>query len=543
MKHILLFVVLTLLFQRNAHSKIYNLGLDKWRAKAVEVDRLSDSVVVQFNLEQFESKKIFATAPLKGMFDHLTFGTLEKTSQEGHPTLPYKSFIVIGRPHEIAVRIEKGPEFLFPELRPLPAPRRPCRCSKMDVETAMFKASAFRDSGSLVRVEALGDYRGTFFSKIIMTPTLFKDSKGLAVFPRLRIEIEGGQLFDANEIIQEANREMIIVYPDELEEGALAFKEFKEEQRYDVELYKLSSVGPSPKDLAKFFHERFKQSKYQYALLVGHEGNMPTHMVTTSFDVNTPSDLPNFLMGGEEDKIPDVHHGRLVANNNNEILRQVQKLREYQLRSWKKFNGVHHYIGIASDEGFDPTDVEYLDGMVDGFDGLFGWKPNKFLQESNDSTVPNITQALNQGALWLNYIGHGLGDSWSSIYEGEFRSKDIKKIESGLVKPIIIDVSCQNGRFSYQGKLGERFMNEHKRGEPIGALAYYGGSVDITWHPPAIMAVAISKTIRGRSEKTLFGAILVGQLHLLGSHDDLEAAAENLRWYHLLGDPSLELSF
>ena len=87
-------------------------------------------------------------------------------------------------------------------------------------------------------------------------------------------------------------------------------------------------------------------------------------------------------------------------------------------------------------------------------------------------------------------------------------------------------------------------MNEHAKGVPLGALAYYGGSVDITWDPPAIMAVAIGKFLREKSNsKKLFSLLLQGQFSLLATYDDLDLALENLIWYHLFGDPSLSLRF
>ena len=104
-------------------------------------------------------------------------------------------------------------------------------------------------------------------------------------------------------------------------------------------------------------------------------------------------------------------------------------------------------------------------------------------------------------------------------------------------------MACQNGKFSNEGRLGERFMNGTDHGKPVGAVAYYGGSVDISWHPPAIMARGINLNMANSKPKTIGEALLAGQLYLLSNYDDLSAAEENLKWYHLQGDPTLQLLY
>ena len=65
--------------------------------------------------------------------------------------------------------------------------------------------------------------------------------------------------------------------------------------------------------------------------------------------------------------------------------------------------------------------------------------------------------------------------------------------------------------------------------------------MDISWDPPALMAIGINESLRTKSDVPLFQAISAGQLHLLSTYEDLDAAKENLLWYHLLGDPSMSI--
>ena len=131
--------------------------------------------------------------------------------------------------------------------------------------------------------------------------------------------------------------------------------------------------------------------------------------------------------------------------------------------------------------------------------------------------------------------------SWPSIYQDQYRSTDVESLMPGKVKPVIIDVACQNGRFNDEGRLGESFMTSTVSGSPVGALSYFGGSVDISWDPPAIMAVGIGQSVGTKNGQSLFAHIMYGQTHLIKTYSDIEASKENLVWYHLLGDPSLEI--
>ena len=434
-----------------------------------------------------------------------------------------------------------GPQAKLPST--LKAARMPiCRCSPLKRGDASYNTKTFADSGELVLIESLGDYRGIPLSKVTVTPYLFDESEGLSYFPEMRAHIDA-DLFVPSMYLREDNRTMIIIYPDELSLGALSLKKFQRELGLKVHLYALSSVGKSSANLTRFLRLQFERFRYQYALLIGHQSNMPTHLVKTLYDSKTPSDLPYFLMGEEGDKVPDVHYGRVIAGENADILRQIEKLREYYQRSWVRFSGVHRYVGIASNEEAGFSDASSLEEMTDGIDSL-GLEVQKLFQFEEHTTASRILQELDTGAMWFSYLGHSTGRSWKSLHKGHFHSAGIKKMRPSGVKPIVIDISCRSGRFKYgKGNIGETFMNAQNQGLPVGALAYYGSSVDTTWVPPALMGIAIHHVLKERSQKTLFGAILAGQLQLLASYYSLEAAFDNLIWFNLFGDPSLELHF
>ena len=72
-----------------------------------------------------------------------------------------------------------------------------------------------------------------------------------------------------------------------------------------------------------------------------------------------------------------------------------------------------------------------------------------------------------------------------------------------------------------------------------GAVAYLGGSTTISWDPPAIMAIGIAKSHFEQSIPSLGGSVLAGQLYLIAQVGTTSDSLDNLKWYNLLGDPSL----
>ena len=64
---------------------------------------------------------------------------------------------------------------------------------------------------------------------------------------------------------------------------------------------------------------------------------------------------------------------------------------------------------------------------------------------------------------------------------------ELEDWKPGKTNPIVIDVACQNGKFNGRGYIGETMISGHQKYDyKNGAAAYIGGSVDISWDPPAI---------------------------------------------------------
>lgn len=143
--------------------------------------------------------------------------------------------------------------------------------------------------------------------------------------------------------------------------------------------------------------------------------------------------------------------------------------------------------------------------------------------------------------MWVTYIGHGSGTDWPS-FGTTYNIPAIRELRNaGAVKPVWIDVACLNGGLE-PGAAGASLVSAvDPSGAGTGVSAYVGGTVLISWHPPAIFARGVAFQLASMPNPTLGDAIQAGQRYLTENFSDQLEIASNQRWYHLQGDPSLRL--
>ncbi|MCR9205935.1 MAG: C25 family cysteine peptidase, partial [Halobacteriovoraceae bacterium] len=334
---------------------------------------------LNIDIKSFEGNKE-KRLPLRSSYYKFEVPGFKLSQKPGQPQLPYQSFLVKGQPSEIEVNVVAEGEKDFENILTMPAPLKSCRCLKdLSFGTESFplkRESYFQGQDKVVELKYLGDYRGQHITKVIVRPMLQQGNK-LKVYKGLEITLESNSSLEVEEFVAQADT-MVIVTPQKLLSGAQEFKTFKEETGMSVELFVYEDVARDAATLKTFFHNKYRRDAYQYAVLFGHEEILPSLRVATSSDPQTPSDYPYFVMGGSGDVFPDVFYSRVVANTNREVQNQIKKLREYRDQTWDNAQGVKTAIGIASNEGWDPNDVEYVGQMIDPLVRTIGFNKTDF---------------------------------------------------------------------------------------------------------------------------------------------------------------------
>lgn len=414
-----------------------------------------------------------------------------------------------------------------------------CRCDKdfqNSLNSVVQKAS--KDTPKY-ELSYLGDYRGKKLYKLNIYPHRYK--RGLLMASgSMQVKLKGLVPFQNEEIgASGSSRNYLLVGPSFLLNAMGEWIDYREGQGHRVE--KLSSDGFKSAEALKLrIHQEIASLNLDSLLILGNENIVPMFSFKTRFDEFTPSDLPYALTGGNGDWIPDVDYGRFPVTGASELESIIAKIIAFESRQLGPVNDLRA-LGMASNEGMNPNDFEYLQAMLTPMQNSLGYENQLLHQNDPLSNANTISSAFKSGVDWVNYIGHGSGTSWPSINRGEYTSSDLLAVGAMERFPVVIDVACQNGRMNGAKRLGESFLLASRDNQLSGAVAYFGGTVDISWDPPALMAIGINQSVAEKKWDTLYKNILEGQFHLMRNVENLDDLKDNLIWYHLQGDPGLVL--
>lgn len=498
-----------------------------------------DQIQLHLNLNQVKTSVSTEFVPVAQEMVKIEYQDWPNNNDVGKPMLPFQSFIFEGDISQIEITVEKGPSVALKGI-PVPQAKYPCRCDKSNDEIKwVFDQKAYQQEEKFYQVEKIGDFRGKKLVRISVMPFQV-EGQSTNVFPDLKLQFKGAKSLK----YPLASKKLLIAGPSSFQDEMKTFIDWKiQHDGIETKFYAIDGHEQNPAQVKNFFKQVQAEWKYTHVIILGDETVVAMDTMKTSSSDVTPSDLPYFLWGGADDSVPDVLFGRLPAKTSSDLTGQTQKIIDYE----KAVSGnrlIKKSLGIASDEGSSPSDVEYMESMLNPLASI-GWSSTKVFQADRNHQNSDIAKAFNNGLGWVNYIGHGSGYSWISVRDREFESKQISEIkyQQGQATPVIVDVACQNGRLSGDGRLGETFLkSKDQNNNPIGAVAFYGGTVDISWHPPAVMAVGINQIYQKLNQQDLGTLLFEGQLHLIKNWRNLSEAVENWRWYTLSGDPTLSLS-
>lgn len=485
-------------------------------------------------------------------FFELSHEKIEFLQNPGEPKIPYVAKIVTAHPNDFTIEVEKSDPVVLSETLIAPAQSEDCRCDTDKIKEFIFKKNSYSDRQNLIKVDYLGKYRGQDMTRILVKLASVDLNKNeTKIYSNVAVKIRSKQNLN-QQFIERAKRsdvDYLIVGPTSLTDGLKNWIKFKQAKNHTFKVVNVNGdQAQSANALDKMFKKEYDNNKFKYAIIVGDVTKVGTNLVQTQWSSETQSDYGFFLMDGNQDILPDAHYGRVVASTVQEVEYQSQKWINYEIEQTQA-SRKSRMIGIASNEGANPSDEEYVRSIEDMLVKKYKTQISHFYQDDPKSNPTDINASFNLGAQWLTYLGHGDGKSWGST--GKNYSVEHVKLmaNQNVAKPVLIDVACQNGKMN-TGHFGERMVNENSKGylfyrdNPTSGVAmYYGGSVNISWHPPAIMARGMIKEQINQNLSRLGDIILAGHIYLMNNYSDLNAVKENFAWYHLFGDPGSTVSF
>ncbi|UCF12823.1 MAG: PKD domain-containing protein [Thermoplasmatales archaeon] len=182
---------------------------------------------------------------------------------------------------------------------------------------------------------------------------------------------------------------------------------------------------------------------------------------------------------------PDVHFGRLNFRDQYGIGVVVNKIITYESTGAYMDAWFSNFVVCGGDTAEDIGDVdegEYLNQKA--IDIMTGFTPEK-VWASNGKLwdAENVDNAIEDGAGFLYFSGHGNPESWATHPHNDFntwipshpwgyRYNRVENLNNGDMLPIVIIGGCDNCRFSGSICFGWSFLKNYHG----GGIAAYGNS-------------------------------------------------------------------
>lgn len=150
------------------------------------------------------------------------------------------------------------------------------------------------------------------------------------------------------------------------------------------------------------------------------------------------------------DMYPDVMVGRVPASSAAECTTYVNKVISYELASYGAdwFKRALFVVDGGSGAFGAPEKKDRLVGYLSGFTILKRYQDQSPWSGMTDAQrAAELNTQFNAGVGFVNYYGHGGTKSWS----GWYGAGDLASLINRDKLPVVFAVSCNTGRFHYQG--------------------------------------------------------------------------------------------
>jgi hypothetical protein len=316
------------------------------------------------------------------------------------------------------------------------------------------------------------------------------------------------------------------------------------------------------RNMLRMFYDKGKNSgtPLKYALLLG-DGSFNNRMlnnqnfnfIPTYQSVNSINKGRSFVTDdffglldeneGETTGLLDIGIGRIPCKNEYEAETVVTKIMEYtQPKTFGDWRNVVCFLADDEDGNQFMQQAEELNSLInENYPGFFTKKiyfdSYQQLSTSGGFKYPDATEAINQrvneGALILNYIGHG--NPLAMAHENVLLINDINAWKNSNSLPLFITATCEFGRFDGEKDSG---------GESI-LLNPSGGGIALFTTTRVVSAWG-NQDLSKNFYRNIFSHDESGEKLRLG---DVMKNAKNLtndtnkHSFTLLADPALRLAF
>lgn len=276
---------------------------------------------------------------------------------------------------------------------------------------------------------------------------------------------------------------MLIISYGTFMNSMTTFVNWKKLTGMPVEMVDVATIGNSTA-IKTYIANYYNTNGLTFVLLVGDAAQVPTSYASGDSDNNY-----TYIVGN--DHYPDIFIGRFSAENQNQVLTQVQRTIDYEQNPYTGSDWLKKSIGIASSQGpgdDNEYDYQHVRNMqTDLLNFTYNWNYEHFdgSQGGHDAagnpTTAQVSTDINSGSGIILYTGHGSNTSWSS---SGFSNSNITALSNNGKLPFIWSVACVNGNFVSTTCFAEAWMRSTNANGAIGAVATLMSTINQSWNPP-----------------------------------------------------------
>jgi len=238
----------------------------------------------------------------------------------------------------------------------------------------------------------------------------------------------------------------------------------------------------------------------------------------------------------DDDLFPEISVGRFPVANEEELERIVSKSVAHINRNTLIWDNNILFIG-----GLEEKFKEQSELLLDEWVKTGNFISRLYIDQSSEKTsfygtTDTLTNHLNRGISYINFVGHGGGAVWGD--RSILGISDIDDVENGNRLPFVTSMTCFTGDYSNPNSLGSKMLTL----EDGGAIAWYG-SAGKGWIGNDYLLIDPLNQLLSSNVDMTFGEMinLSKYLYYIYNQDIVRRSKTMLYQYNMVGDPALKL--
>ncbi len=345
---------------------------------------------------------------------------------------------------------------------------------------------------------------------------------------------------------------LVISHPDFIN-AMTPYVRWKNIIGFPTEIVSVATIGNTVANIKNYVTNYYNTNGLAYLLLVGDYAQITSHSYGSYSGSNQTSDNYYGDISGN-DLYLEVVVGRFSATTTTHVNTQVTKVLDYEKATGMATNWQYNGLGLARNEGagmgHDGGEADYVH-MDNIRTRLLAYNYTTVYREY-DGNVPGLTNTtatqistrINDGVSIINFCNHGNETGWSV---GSYSNTHVNALTNVKKLPFVWSVACLVGKFAYTS--GDCFAEtwlkatHNSTGEPTGALAFYGSTVNQPWHPPMDaqdeFTRVLCELLTGKIRRTYGSISASGTMHMLDLGPTNSDRLVTARTWTIFGDPSV----